>query len=91
MASGATPAVSADGARNGIVWLIETKSWNGADRPAVLHAYDAANVGTLLYSSPSSGTGSIGPAVKFTVATAANGKVYVGAQLSFSVFGLLPN
>ena len=41
---GATPAISANGTRNGIVWLIETKTWNGADRPAVLHAYDAANM-----------------------------------------------
>jgi len=47
----------------------------------------AAKLGTLLYSSPSSGTGSIAPAVKFTVPTAANGKVYVGAHFSFSVFG----
>jgi len=48
---GATPAVSANGARNGIVWLIETKAWNGQDRPAVLHAYDANNVATELYNS----------------------------------------
>ena len=48
---GATPAISANGTRNGIVWLIETKAWNGADRPAVLHAYRAADVerGTLSF------------------------------------------
>src|SRR6185369_13473899 len=48
---GATPAVSANGNKNGIVWLIETKAWNGGDRPAVLHAYDAANVSIELYNT----------------------------------------
>ncbi len=27
-------AISANGTWNGIVWLIETKAWNGADRAA---------------------------------------------------------
>jgi len=87
---GAIPSVSANGAAGGVVWIIDYSGWQ-TGAAAILDAYDAANVGTLLYSSPSSGTGSIGPAVKFTVPTAANGKVYVGAQFSFSVFGLLPN
>ena len=48
---GGTPTVSANGVRNGIVWLIETKAWNDADRPAVLHAYDASNVAREIYNS----------------------------------------
>jgi hypothetical protein len=87
---GGVPAVSANGSTGGVVWIIDYTGWqNGA--AAILDAYDAANVGNLLYSSPASGTGSIAPAVKFTVPTVANGKVYVGGQLSFSVFGLQPN
>jgi len=87
---GGIPAVSANGTTGGVVWIIDYSGWQNGTA-AILDAYDAANVGTLLYSSPSSGTGSIAPAVKFTVPTAANGKVYVGAHFSFSVFGLLPN
>ena len=38
---GATPAVSANGTKNGIVWLISQKTWDGPDRSAVLYAHDA--------------------------------------------------
>ena len=90
---GGVPAVSASGTTNGVVWIIDYTAWQPtpASGPAILDAYDATNVGTLLYSSPSSGTGMAGPAVKFTVATVANGKVYVGSQSEITVFGLLPN
>jgi len=45
--------VSANGSRNAIVWLIETKVWNdyASTRPSVLRAYDAANVALELYNS----------------------------------------
>jgi len=87
---GAVPAVSANGATNGIVWVLDLSGWTGTGS-AVLYAYDATNVSTPLYSSPASGAGSAGAAVKFTVPTVANAKVYVGGQSSFTVFGLLPN
>ena len=86
---GATPAVSANGISNGIVWALDIGAYpNG---PAVLYAYDATNLAVELYASPASGAGAAGVAVKFTVPTIANGKVYVGGQASVSVFGLLPN
>jgi len=87
---GGIPSVSANGTTGGVVWVIDFTGWQNGNA-AVLDAYDATNVGTLLYSSPASGIGSIAPAVKFAVPTVANGKVYVGAQQSISVFGLLPN
>ncbi len=87
---GATPAVSASGNTNGIVWILDLSGWPSGG-PAILDAYDATDVTKLLYSSPASGTGAAGPSVKFTVPTVANGKVYVGGQSVVTVFGLLPN
>jgi hypothetical protein len=87
---GATPGVSASGNTNGVLWILDLSAWPSSGN-AILDAYDATNVANLLFSSPSTGTGAAGPAVKFTVPTVANGKVYVGGQSVFTVFGLLPN
>jgi hypothetical protein len=87
---GGTPAISASGTTNGVVWILDLSGWTSTGS-AVLYAYDATNVGNLLYSSPANGTGAAGAAVKFTVPTVANGRVYVGGQATVTVFGLLPN
>ena len=80
--SGATPTVSANGAKNGIVWLLETKDWNDRSGRAVLHAFDAQNVARELYA------GQAGEALRFTIPTVANGRVYVGLKKEVAVFGL---
>jgi hypothetical protein len=80
---GSTPSVSSQGSSNGIVWAIERISGG----VAVLHAYDATNLATELWNSGSTA----GQAVKFTVPTVANGKVYVGTAGEISVYGLSPN
>jgi len=90
---GATPAISSTDATNGIVWALNTANngTNGSSPgPAILFAYDATSLNKL-FSSPASGAGAAGNAVKFTVPTVANGKVYVGTQNELSVFGLLSN
>jgi hypothetical protein len=87
---GGVPAISASGTTNGIVWILDLSAW-ATNGPAILDAYDATDVSKLLYSSPSGGTGAAGAAVKFTLPTVANGKVYIPGQASFTVFGLLPN
>jgi len=82
---GANMSVSANGSNNGIVWSIEASGVN------VLHAYDATNVANELYNSdqPLNGRDQFGTAVRFTVPTVINGKVYVAGKTQLAVFGLL--
>ena len=92
---GATPSVSASSASaNGIVWALDSGEYGTpccANGAAVLHAYDATNVGTELWNSMQGTVNTAGNAVKFTVPTVANGKVYVGTRSELSVYGLLPD
>ena len=92
---GPTPSVSANGTSNGIVWAVDGENYASTCSDGigcqVLYAYDATNLGSLLYSSnQASGNRDVpGSAVKFATPTIANGKVYVGSQYAVSVFGLL--
>jgi hypothetical protein len=86
-----TPTVSANGARDGVVWVLRSKVWNTPDRPAVLYAYDATDVARELYNieqSPSRDRA--GLALRFNIPTVVNGRVYVGATHEVDVYGLLP-
>ncbi len=82
---GATPSISANGNSNAILWAVENSN------PAVLHAYDANDLGTELYNSDQAGSGRdhLGPGNKYIVPTIADGRVFVGTQNSVAVFGLL--
>ena len=81
---GAVPVVSANGASNGILWLVEG-SFGGT-----LHAYDASDLTNELYNSQTnSSRDTLGSFVKFSVPTVAEGRVYVGTGNLLAVFGLL--
>ncbi len=101
---GATPSVSSNGATNGIIWALDNGLYCSPQSPGcgatVLHAYDATNLATELWNSSQAAANRdlAGHAVKFTVPTVANGKVYVGTRGNDSsvlgeleVYGLLPN
>jgi outer membrane protein assembly factor BamB len=82
---GTAPSVSAKGASNAIVWAHENTN------PAVLHAYDAANLAHELYNSnqAAGNRDHFGAGNKFITPTVADGKVFVGTTAGVAVFGLL--
>jgi len=81
---GAGLAISAAGnSGSAVVWAMDSSSscsGNNACGPAVLHAYSGANLATELWNSSIVGTDAAGNAVKFTVPTVANGRVYLGTR-----------
>lgn len=82
---GTTPAISANGNSNGIVWAAQ----NG--NVAVLHAYDANDLSHELYNSNQApgGRDHFGVGNKFITPMVASGKVFVGTTSGVGVFGLL--
>jgi len=81
---GSVPTVSANGNKNGIVWVVEPSK-------AILHAYDATNLSNELYNSKQNATrDALGSKVKFAPVTVVNGKVYVGTQTQIVGYGILP-
>jgi len=87
---GTTPALSAAGTANAVLWAFRRTS---ATTPGVLHAYDPANLKTEFWNSSqaSGGRDLPGNAVRFFSLAVANGKIYVGTQSELDVYGLLPN
>jgi hypothetical protein len=77
--------VSANGTSNAIVWAHENTN------PAVLHAFDAANLAQEIYNSnqAAGNRDQFGAGNKFITPTVADGKVFVGTTTGVAVFGLL--
>jgi outer membrane protein assembly factor BamB len=86
----ATPAVSANGEKDGIVWVASSKGWNSVGRNAVLHACDGANIAHELYNSNQNpARDQAGRALRFNIPMIAHGHVYLGARDEVDVYGLL--
>lgn len=78
---GSTPAISANGSANGILWTLDKT-------PNRLVAYDAANFNTVLFRSDQGpGNALTGNIITFHTPTVANGHVYVGTTTGLNVYG----
>jgi len=81
---GATPTISSNGLKNGIVWAAENTN------PAVLHAFDAGNLQEIYNTTQAAdGRDNFGAGNKFIAPLVIHGKVYVGTTTGVGVFGLL--
>ena len=78
---GTTPFISSNGTSAGIVWVLDhghpiQDPVASAPAPAILRAYDAANITHVLYSSAQNPADTPGFGIKFTEPIVANGKVF---------------
>lgn len=88
---GATPTISANDNKDGIVWTISGRTWEIIpEKIAVLHAFDASDVALELYNSDqNSDRDRAGISVRFSIPTVVNGRVYIGTRSELDVYGLL--
>ncbi len=88
-APGATPMVSANGGKDGIVWVVAARGWEQPERPAVLYAFDAADVARELWDSDLAGDRDrAAPGVRFEAPMVVNGRVYLAGHGRVDVYGL---
>jgi hypothetical protein len=89
---GAIASISANGTRDGIVWVVIGKGpgARGGAGLAVLQAYDAADISHQLFTSDAETTrDAAGLSLRFTIPTVAEGRVYFGTGGALNVYGLL--
>ena len=83
---GGIPSVSANGTNNAIVWALQVDAW-ASGGSSILHAYNATNLAEIYNSNLNPNRDNPSAAIKWTVPTVANGKVYVGAEFTLSAYG----
>ncbi len=89
---GITPVITAasETSTSALLWALDNSEYpEGTNMNfAELFAYDAGSLGKSLWNSTgNNGQNNPGPAVKFTVPTVANGRVYVGGVGVLTVYG----
>jgi hypothetical protein len=92
---GCSPTESSSGTSNGIVWVIDNNAYNGsysANATAIVMAYNANNLGQVLWTSNQAANGADvpGTAIQFTTPVVANGFVYVGTGTGLAIYGNHP-
>ena len=92
---GPTPAVSSNGASNGILWAVQNGGYSSG-KAAVIWAYDATNLANVLWNSSINTGDNPGLAIKYAIPVVANGKLYVAESAptdrtlgQLNVYGLL--
>ena len=89
------PVISSNGNTNAILWVLDGSADNSScvagSTCLGLWAYDATNLGSLLYNSNQAPNNrdSAGSSVKYEVPIVANGKVYACGINSVTAYGLL--
>jgi len=95
--TGYAPTISANGTSNAIVWVIDAGAYeqgannNSSDTssgPSILRAFNATNLSQQLYNSSLKASDVAPGAVKYPVATIADGKVFVGGDFGVAVYGI---
>lgn len=95
--TGYAPTISANGTSNAIVWVIDAGAYeqgannNSSDTasgPSILRAFNATNLSQELYNSSLKSSDVAPGAVKYPVATVADGKVFVAGDFGVAVYGL---
>jgi hypothetical protein len=78
--------ISANATQNAIVWLTENGS---ANEPAILHAFDAANLSREIYNSAQAAKNrdALGANIPSVPPTVANGRVFIATPAGIAVFG----
>jgi hypothetical protein len=87
---GAQPSNSANNGANAIVWELQLNTYADTTSHAILRAWNATTLTKLYYSTDAGQRDQLTSPVKFTVPTIADGRVLVGTNGEFSVFGLFP-
>jgi hypothetical protein len=87
---GATPTISANGTKDGVLWAIATNTWNGPQQKAILYAFDATKMGDPLFTSEQNATRDRSAnATRFVIPIVVNGRVYFAARGEVEIYGLL--